>query len=127
MGWPFPFSGDLPDPGIKPAFPALAGGFFTIEPAGWFMLPTFFKSATPSAPAAPFCLPAPLGLSDGGNLLAGGCVDLKFFSLVVLLCVCSQILWDSHSSDSVLVIPSCTLCTAEPVLELVGSANHDRP
>ena len=26
--------GDLPDPGIKPASPALAGGFFTIEPCG---------------------------------------------------------------------------------------------
>ena len=26
--------GDLPDPGIKPAAPALAGGFFTTEPPG---------------------------------------------------------------------------------------------
>ena len=26
--------GDLPDPGIEPAFPALAGGFFTTEPLG---------------------------------------------------------------------------------------------
>ena len=34
-GLPFPSPGDLPDPGIKPAFPgslALAGGFFTTEP-----------------------------------------------------------------------------------------------
>ena len=31
-GWPFPPPGDLPDPGIKLAFPALAGGFFTTEP-----------------------------------------------------------------------------------------------
>ena len=33
----FPPPGDLPDPGIKPgspASPALAGGFFTIQPAG---------------------------------------------------------------------------------------------
>ena len=29
---PFPSPGDLPDPGIKPASPALAGGFFTTEP-----------------------------------------------------------------------------------------------
>jgi len=29
---PFPYPGDLPNPGIKPASPALAGGFFTIEP-----------------------------------------------------------------------------------------------
>ena len=31
-GWPCPASGDLPDPGIEPAFlksPALAGGLFT--------------------------------------------------------------------------------------------------
>jgi len=29
-----PFSRDLPDPGIKPASPALAGGFSTTEPPG---------------------------------------------------------------------------------------------
>ena len=29
---PLPLPGDLPDPGIKPASPALAGGFFTTEP-----------------------------------------------------------------------------------------------
>ena len=28
---PFPPPGNLPDPGIKPASPALAGGFFTAE------------------------------------------------------------------------------------------------
>ena len=33
-GWPFPSPGALPDPGIKPASPALAGGFFTTEPPG---------------------------------------------------------------------------------------------
>ena len=31
-GLPFPSPGDLPDPGIKLASPALAGGFFTTEP-----------------------------------------------------------------------------------------------
>ena len=31
-GLPLPSSGDLPDPGIKPMFPALAGTFFTTEP-----------------------------------------------------------------------------------------------
>ena len=30
-GLPFPSPGDLPNPGIKPESPALAGGFFTIE------------------------------------------------------------------------------------------------
>ena len=29
---PFPSPGDIPDPGIEPASPALAGGFFTTEP-----------------------------------------------------------------------------------------------
>ena len=33
-GLPFPFPGDLLDPGIKTAFPALAGIFFTTEPPG---------------------------------------------------------------------------------------------
>ena len=31
-GLPFPSPGDLPDPGIEPSSPALAGGFFTTEP-----------------------------------------------------------------------------------------------
>ena len=31
-GLPFPSSGDLLNPGIKPTSPVLAGGFFTIEP-----------------------------------------------------------------------------------------------
>ena len=33
-GLPFPAPGDLPDPGIKPPCPALAGRFFTTEPPG---------------------------------------------------------------------------------------------
>ena len=33
-GLPFPSPRDLPDPGIKSASPALAGGFFTTEPPG---------------------------------------------------------------------------------------------
>ena len=33
-GLPFPFPGDLPDPGIKVKSPALAGGFFTTESPG---------------------------------------------------------------------------------------------
>ena len=31
---PFPSPGDLPGSGIKPPFPALAGGFFTTAPPG---------------------------------------------------------------------------------------------
>ena len=33
-GLPFPSPGDLPHPGIEPASPMLAGGFFTTEPPG---------------------------------------------------------------------------------------------
>ena len=33
-GLPFPSPGDLPEPGIEPASPALAGKFFTMEPPG---------------------------------------------------------------------------------------------
>ena len=32
---PFPSPGDLPDPGIEPASPALASRFFTNELATW--------------------------------------------------------------------------------------------
>ena len=33
-GLPFPAPGDLPDPGIETASPALSGRFFTNEPPG---------------------------------------------------------------------------------------------
>ena len=33
-GLPFPSLGDLPNSGIKPPSPVLAGGFFTTEPPG---------------------------------------------------------------------------------------------
>ena len=33
-GVPFPPQGDLPDPGMKPMYPAFAGRFFTTEPPG---------------------------------------------------------------------------------------------
>ena len=33
-GLPFPFPGDLPDPGTEPMSPALPGGFFATEPPG---------------------------------------------------------------------------------------------
>ena len=38
-GLSFPSPGDLPHPGIEPASPALAGRFFTTEPAGKPELP----------------------------------------------------------------------------------------
>ena len=43
-GLPFPPPGDLSDPGIEPASPTLAGGFFTTEPPGkpYCSLPAVF-------------------------------------------------------------------------------------
>ena len=38
-GLPFPTLGDLPDPGIEPVSPALAGGFFTTAPPGKLISP----------------------------------------------------------------------------------------
>ena len=40
-GLPFPTQGDLPNPGIEPTSPALAGGFFTTEPCGKLFLKGF--------------------------------------------------------------------------------------
>ena len=37
-GLPFSSPEDLPDPGIKPTSPALAGRFFTTEPPGKLLL-----------------------------------------------------------------------------------------
>ena len=37
-GFPFLTPGDLPDTGIEPAPPRLAGGFFTTEPPGKFYM-----------------------------------------------------------------------------------------
>ena len=34
VGFHFPPPGDIPNPGIKPVFPALHGGFFTTGPRG---------------------------------------------------------------------------------------------
>ena len=58
-GLPFPSPGDLPDPGIKPASPALTGGFFTTEPSENLQLPLF--QHLPSVhlqPKAEFPLPS---------------------------------------------------------------------
>ena len=33
-GLPFPSPGNLPNAGVEPVFPELAGGFFTTEPSG---------------------------------------------------------------------------------------------
>ena len=57
-GLPFPSPGNLPDPGIKSASPALAGGFFTTEPPGKFSsvaqsFPTLCDPMNRSTPGLP--------------------------------------------------------------------------
>ena len=49
-GLPFPSLGDLPDPGIEPTSPALAGGFFTPSP---FLLPAYIFLQLPKAELPP--------------------------------------------------------------------------
>ena len=44
-GLPFPSPGDLPDPGIEPTSPALAGGFFNTEPQGKSLCTGVYKVA----------------------------------------------------------------------------------
>ena len=49
-GLPFPPQGDLPDPGIEPLSPVLAGGFFTTEPSGKPYVVYNRSAMEPSAP-----------------------------------------------------------------------------
>ena len=42
-GLSLPSPGDLPDPGIEPMSQALAGGFFTAEPAGKYPQKSAFE------------------------------------------------------------------------------------
>ena len=51
-GLPFPCPGDLSDPGMEPASPALAGGFFSIEPPGKSPSRPFIGSTSTSSAAA---------------------------------------------------------------------------
>ena len=50
-GLPFPPPTDLPDTGIEPMSPALAGGFFTTKPPG---KPIYVNAILSIRPALPF-------------------------------------------------------------------------
>ena len=53
-GLSFPSPGDLPDPGIERASPALVGGFFTTEPPGKPQVhSTALILTSPSCPSDP--------------------------------------------------------------------------
>ena len=62
-GLPFPPPGDLPDPGIEPMSPALAGGFFATEPSG---KPCVVYNCSAMEPAAPLDRELP----DGSGCLS---------------------------------------------------------
>ena len=70
---PFPSPGDLPDPGIKPVSPVLAGGFFTTEPRGkpvpWFKRHRLISFSGTFLRAEAVFVPPPLR--------KGGCLTLK--------------------------------------------------
>ena len=70
---PFPSPGDLPDPGVEPVSPALAGGFFTPEPLLtkpglvswlWAWGHRLLSPQEPAASALPMCAGGVSG--DGG-------------------------------------------------------------
>ena len=88
-GLPFPSSGDLPDPGIKPTShmsPALAGGFFTI-------------STTWEAPLRWHCPNSVLSLTPSETNLTLN-FSWRFFSSQLFFSCC--ITWRSLFGDSVL-------------------------
>ena len=61
-GLPFPSPGDLPNRGIEPTFPALAGGFFTAEPPG---LPKSWCTGTQVSVNTEYALNEIMTLNDG--------------------------------------------------------------
>ena len=73
-GLPFPSPGHLPNPGIKPESPALAGGFFTTEPPGKpssaFIDPQFQK-VLKIWKCISFPFPEPVGTSENKAATAG--------------------------------------------------------
>ena len=77
-GFPFPSPEDLPDPGIEPVSPALAGGFFTI--------------ATREAPSGRF-RPSPSILSFLKTVLSLGFIWLQ--EVLVVVRGLSPGLWES--------------------------------
>ena len=56
-GLPFPFPGDLPNPGIEPTFPSLVGGFFTTEPLGKPNLSESLTKETKGDEVLAICVP----------------------------------------------------------------------
>ena len=56
-GLPFPPPGDLPNPGIEPKFPALAGRFFATEPISDLEIKKLNRSQPSISPSFSLFLP----------------------------------------------------------------------
>ena len=91
-GLPCPPPGDLPDPGIKPTSPALAGGVFTTEPPGeplrderWQRAPSccFKEQGGPPVFCWPWCWAIPQWLS--------GLLETYFVSSRVRFVLCCPV------------------------------------
>ena len=83
-GLPVPPSGDLPDPGIKPMSPTLAGVFFTTEPPGKPIWATghFIFSVNKSPPPCTDLMSCPMYRSDVLQNILNTSVDFFDFALV---------------------------------------------
>ena len=105
-GLPFPSPGDLPDPGMEPASPALAGEFFTTEPPG---KPSSKISKTISLWKLEHIFPRILwGIQVKGDCLHGhlflSCLIPDLFSLLTFLSSQSTV---SQSGEMAPIFPCC--------------------
>ena len=111
-GLPFPSPGDLPNPGIEPPSPALAGGRFTTEPPGkppvlhsWHGLSSAHKGTHLPPPRGPSRVPwRPRAVQQLTLVLTGisfPCPSLSFPS-----CAVSSRLFSRHLGP---LLTSCPL------------------
>ena len=104
--WPLPTPRDLPNPGIKPASPELAGGFFTTELPG------------KSMPWLPFWYFQLLFLEEWEeNTVVGSIQDFFFFFQSLFSCnvviLYGNKLWLTHSRDISLKTFRVLICSKE--------------
>ena len=78
---PFPSPGDLPDPGIKPMSPALAGALFTTEPPGKPTIASIHCSMTQGAQPGALWPPRGMGWGHGREAHEGGNIHVVMADL----------------------------------------------
>ena len=93
-GLPFPSPGDLPNPGIEPISPALAGGFFTTEPSGkqthkslWNVINKYYISKQLCLWLAWIvrkCFPLPCWIFHFANVAQGGTEHMIYYFFISL-------------------------------------------